>query len=89
MPVKVLGSNGYGYSTDIIEGIIWVADNGADVINLSLGMYDYSQAIQDAVNYAYNKGIVIAAAEMIILAIHLIQLHVQCNISCSYKTKFS
>ena len=62
MPVKVLGSNGYGYSTDIIEGIIWVADNGADVINLSLGMYDYSQAIQDAVNYAYNKGIVIVAA---------------------------
>ena len=37
MPVKVLDSGGYGDDTGIANGIQWAADNGADVISMSLG----------------------------------------------------
>lgn len=37
LPVQVLDSNGYGYDSDIAAGIIFAADQGARVINLSLG----------------------------------------------------
>jgi len=37
LPVKVLNSWGLGFSSAIIDGIRWATDNGADVINLSLG----------------------------------------------------
>lgn len=62
MPVKVLDSDGAGTYSDVAEGIIYTADNGAKVINLSLGAYSYSQTLQDAVDYAYQKGCVIVAA---------------------------
>ena len=38
------------------------ADKGADVINMSVGGFPYSQIIQDAVNYAWNKGAVLVGA---------------------------
>ncbi|HPN30871.1 MAG TPA: S8 family serine peptidase [bacterium] len=62
MPVKILDADGFGSYSDIAEGIIFAADNGVKVINLSVGGYGYSQFLQDAVNYAYNKGCVIVAA---------------------------
>ena len=62
MPVKVLNSSGAGTTAAIINGIYWAADNGAHVINLSLGGGSYSQAFQDAINYAYNKNVIIVAA---------------------------
>jgi len=62
MPVKVLDSQGEGSYSDVAEGIIYAADNGAKVINLSLGAYSYSQYLQDAIDYAYMKGCVIIAA---------------------------
>jgi subtilisin family serine protease len=37
VPVKVLGDNGYGPDSGVIAGIVYAADIGADVINLSLG----------------------------------------------------
>jgi subtilisin family serine protease len=37
MPVRVLGDDGSGSDEAIAEGIDWAIDNGADVINLSLG----------------------------------------------------
>merc|ERR1711916_121044 len=51
MPIRVLDDEGYGYTSDIIAGIRWAADNDADVINLSLGGGGYSQAMADAVAY--------------------------------------
>jgi thermitase len=60
---KVLSDDGSGYYSWIANGIIWAADQGAHVINLSLGGTSGSSALSDAVNYAWNKGsIVIAAA---------------------------
>lgn len=60
---KVLGDNGSGSSSAVINGIVWAADNGAHVINLSLGSTAAcSAATQDAINYAWNKNAVIVAA---------------------------
>jgi thermitase len=61
MNVKVLGDDGYGYYSWIAEGIIWAADNGADVINLSVGGDSPSEVLKDAVDYAWSKGAVIVA----------------------------
>ena len=60
--VKVLNNNGSGYYSWIANGVIWAADNGARVINLSLGGSSDSTLLRDAINYAWGKGVVIAAA---------------------------
>lgn len=62
LPVKVLDSSGSGSDVNVANGIIWAADNRAKVISLSLGGPAYSQALQDAVIYAVNKGCVVVAA---------------------------
>src|SRR3989338_2145495 len=62
MPVKVLDRNGSGSYAQVADGIRFAADNGANVINLSLGGSASSQTLEDAVAYAYNKGVTIVAA---------------------------
>lgn len=63
MPIKVLNSNGEGYSSDIAAGIIKAADLGADIINLSLSGDQFNQTTYDALEYAYDvKGVTIFAA---------------------------
>jgi serine protease len=62
MPLKVLASSGGGTITDIADAIRFAADNKADVINMSLGGGGESQIMKDAIEYAYNKGVVIVAA---------------------------
>ena len=49
MPVRVLDEDGAGYLSDVIRGVRWATNNGADVINLSLGGTGYSQAMADAI----------------------------------------
>ena len=62
MPLKVLSAEGGGTVADIAEAIRFAADNGADVINMSLGGGGESQLMQDAIKYAHDKGVVIVAA---------------------------
>lgn len=62
MPIKVMDANGMGTEQDAADGIIWAADHGARIINLSLGTYDDVQALHDAVDYAWNHGCVVVAA---------------------------
>lgn len=62
LPVKVLDNIGDGYLSDVIKGIEYAADQGADVINLSLGFYTYSVFLEKAVQYAQQKGCVLVAA---------------------------
>ena len=59
---KVLDNTGSGTYANIASGIMWAADNGAKVINLSLGGSSASQTLKDAVDYATGKGSVVVAA---------------------------
>jgi subtilisin family serine protease len=61
MPVKVLDAIGYGTAEGLANGIIYAADNGAEVINMSLGG-TYSSTVANAVNYAEAAGVIMAAA---------------------------
>ncbi len=62
MPVKVLDAFGRGTSSDIADAIRWAADNGAKVINLSLGGGARSEVMAKAVEYARKKGATVVAA---------------------------
>ncbi len=64
LPVKATTSSNtscnaitHGYS-----GIVWAADNGADVINMSWGGYGSSSTAAAVINYAWNKGVILVAA---------------------------
>ena len=62
MPLKVLSASGSGTISDIAEAIRFAADNGADVINMSLGGGGASNLMEEAIDYAYEKGVVVVAA---------------------------
>lgn len=62
MNVKVLGDDGSGYYSWISNCLIWAADHGAKVINMSLGGPSKSKTLENAVNYAWKKGVVLVAA---------------------------
>jgi serine protease len=62
LPVKIMSGTGTGDTSDLTAGIIWAANHGATVINMSVGGFPFSQYIQDAVNYAWNKGAVLVGA---------------------------
>ncbi len=62
MPVKVLNKRGSGDYATIAAGIRFAADNGADVISMSLGGPFPSKTIEDALAYAYGKGVSIIAS---------------------------
>jgi len=62
MPVKVLDRNGSGTDVWVSNGIHFAVDNGAKVINLSLGGPSPSTTLEEAVSYAYNHGVTVIAA---------------------------
>lgn len=62
MSVKVLSDNGSGYYSWVANGIYWATDNGAEVINLSLGGTSSSRTLRNAINYAWNNGVLVVAA---------------------------
>ncbi len=61
MPLRALDNMGEGYTSDIAAGIKYAVDNGAHVINLSLGG-PYSYTVVAEVEKAWNKGVFIACA---------------------------
>lgn len=62
LPVKVMDAAGNGYYDELIEGLIWAADNGAKVISVSAGGDSDDPALKAACKYAYDKKIVVVAA---------------------------
>jgi len=62
LPVRVLNSMGTGSTADVAAGIIWAVDNGADIINLSLGSTFDSGSLRAAVDYAESNNVVVIAA---------------------------
>jgi len=64
MPIKTLDSTGSGYASDVALGLRWAADHGARIANLSIGGpgLESVQVLQEAVAYAFNKGVLIVSA---------------------------
>jgi len=64
MPLKALDNNGSGNSADIAGAIVYAADHGANVINMSLGGMGFGNdtTLSDAVRYAFGKNVVLVAA---------------------------
>ena len=62
MPVTVLGADGTGLDSDVINGVVWATQHGADVILMSFSNPGYSSALQSAINWAWSQGVVIVAA---------------------------
>jgi thermitase len=62
LPVKVLNENNLGTWSQLAQGIIFAVDNGARIINLSLGSDIPSETLASAVDYAVESGAVVIAA---------------------------
>ena len=62
MPVRVLNSDGQGNIYALSEAILFAADNGATVINLSLGFPERSKALRDVIKSVSRQGVVVIAA---------------------------
>jgi len=62
LPVKVLDSRGFGTDSQVAAGIVWAADHGADVINLSLGGPTSGAGLCDAVAYAQSLDVLVVAS---------------------------
>ncbi|GAB4112192.1 MAG: hypothetical protein Fur005_05770 [Roseiflexaceae bacterium] len=62
MPIKVLNRRGQGDDATIAEGIRWATDNGARIINMSLGGPEDTNVLRDAVAYATERGVLVVAA---------------------------
>lgn len=61
MPIKVLDDRGRGSSAEVADAMRWAADNGAEVINLSLGEFDQSlfgPTTQEAISYVWERGVI-------------------------------
>lgn len=62
MAVKVLDSTGNGPDSNLVAGLVYAADNGAKVINMSLGGAERSQTLSDALAYAHERGCVLVVS---------------------------
>jgi type VII secretion-associated serine protease mycosin len=62
LPVRVLGADGSGDDAGIAEGVLWAADHGADVINLSLGGPEKDPVLAAAVADVVKRGVLVVAA---------------------------
>ncbi len=62
MPISVMQSDGTGDVATIVKGINYAAQNGADVLNMSLGTYANSRALRQALEKAYQTTVIVAAA---------------------------
>ncbi len=74
MPIKILDFSGNGTAADLVESIYYAVDNGADVINMSLGFGGsgnpdaYGEVcseivgLKGALDYAFDQGVTVVAA---------------------------
>ncbi len=62
MPIKVLDDRGRGYSTNVVNGIYYAIENGAHIINLSVGFQKESKVMQKALQAAVDSGVIVVSA---------------------------
>lgn len=70
MPVTVMQSDGQGDYATIAKGIDYAVENGATVLSMSLGGYTNSQVLRQALENAYGKAVLVAAAGNDAMAIY-------------------
>ena len=62
LPLRVFDESGFGHPFDIVSAIYYAVSHGADVINMSFSMDEYSAEIEAAVEYARHHGVMTVAA---------------------------
>lgn len=62
LPIKVLSFRGGGDDASVARGVRWATDNGARIINMSLGGSRDSQTLREAIQYAASRGVLIIAS---------------------------
>lgn len=62
LPLQVIDDNGNGFSDDVAQAIIYAIDQGADVINMSLGTNGDDPQVRSAVDLAFENNVVVVAA---------------------------
>ena len=62
LPIVVLDDDGFGETFQIVQGVYYAIDHGVEVINMSFGTSDESDAIHEALEEARQHGIVVVAA---------------------------
>ncbi len=64
LPVKALDSKGSGTSSAVSQAIVWAADHGAAILNMSLGGlgFGHDTTLANAVSYAYRKNVLLVSA---------------------------
>ena len=62
MPVRVLDASGEGQDGDVATGIDFAVDHGANILNLSMGSYSRSATVEQAVQYAVQRGALVVAS---------------------------
>lgn len=62
LPVRVFAADGTATISQIVEGIYWAVDHGANVINMSFSTKTPSDALKLAIVHANSKGVICVAA---------------------------
>lgn len=62
LPVRVLGPDGVGDDAWLALGIVWAVDNGADILNLSVGGAVPSTLLEDSITYALDRGVLVVVS---------------------------
>ena len=62
MPLQALSDDGSGYTSSIASAVYYAVDNGASVVNMSLGGSTNDPTLAQAIRYAYDRGVVVVAA---------------------------
>ena len=62
MNVKVADDYGIFYGSVAAKGVRWAVNHGADVINMSLFSVEPSRSLEEAIDYAWSRGVIVVAA---------------------------
>lgn len=62
MPVKVLNAFGFGYTREVVLGVRYAIERGANIIVMSIGSSENSPLLEQAINDAWDQGILVVAA---------------------------
>jgi len=61
LPIKGISTDGEGYTSWAVEAIVWAANRGVDIINLSVGASEISKALEEAIHYAWQRDILLVS----------------------------